>query len=192
MIPAVAQTLAKILAGGTSLISTEQIDFNHPGWRKDKGPGLNLYCYDLRANSQVQQSERQVESSNNLDKLQATTVNYSMTWLDVSFLVSAWDYTAIGEQHLLSEALMLLLHHHYLKEEFLVPELQGLGNLPITVSTVHHPTDTAALWSALRVPLRPALYVTVTIPFDLGSRPPNSELYLQGGVTDLDQLKARL
>ncbi len=189
MIPAVAQTLAKILAGGTSLISTEQIDFNHPGWRKNTEPGLNLYCYDLRANSQVQQSERQVKSSNNQDKPHVTTANCSTTWFDVSFLVCAWDHTALGEQRLLSEALMLLLRHHYLKEELLAPELRGYGNLQLIVSKVH-PIDTAALWSALGVPLRPALYVTMTIPFNLQSTPPNSELYLQGGVTDPDQLKA--
>ncbi|HAJ63747.1 MAG TPA: DUF4255 domain-containing protein [Cyanobacteria bacterium UBA8543] len=190
MIPAVAQTLAKILAGGTSLISTEQIDFNHPGWRKNTGPGLNLYCYDLRVNSQVQQSKQQVESSDNQSQPQLTTVNCSTTWFDVSFLVSAWDYTALGEQRLLSEALMLLLHHHDLKEELLALELRGYGNLPITVSTVH-PTETAALWSALGVPLRPAVYVTMTVPFDRKYIPPSSELYFQGGVIDSDPLKAR-
>ena len=189
MIPAVAQTLAKILAGGTSLISTEQIDFNHPGWRKNTGPGLNLYCYDLRKNSQVQQSKQQVESSDRQSQPQATTVNCSTTWFDVSFLVSAWDYTALGEQRLLSEALMLLLHHHYLKEEFLALELRGYGNLPLTVSTVH-PIETAALWSALGVPLRPALYVTMTIPFNSKHTPLNSELYLQEDVIDPDPLKA--
>ena len=182
MIPAVAQTLAKILAGGTSLIGTEQIDFNHPGWRKNNEPGLNLYCYDLRASSQVQSLEQQVESSKNHRQPQVTTVNDSTTWFDVSFLVSAWDHTALGEQRLLSEALMLLLQHGCLKEEWLAPELRGHGNLLLRVSTVH-PTDTVALWSALGVPLRPALYVTVTIPIKLQDTPPHSELYLAKGVT---------
>ena len=191
MIPAVAQTLAKILAGGTSLISTEQIDFNHPGWRKNARPGLNLYCYDLRANSQVQQSQRQVESSNTHQQPPATTANSSTRWFDVSFLVSAWDYTVLGEQRLLSEALVLLLQHHLLNEELLAPELRGYGNLLLTVSTGHL-TDTAALWSALGVPLRPALYIAVTIPFKLPGTPSYSDLCLQGGVTNPDSLKARL
>jgi hypothetical protein len=191
MIPAVAQTLAKILAGGTSLISTEQIDFNHPSWRKNAEPGLNLYCYDLRANSQVQQLKQQVESSYNPGQLQATLVNGATIWFDVSFLVSAWDYTALGEQRLLSETLMLLLQHRCLNEELLAPELRGHGDLYLTVSTAHSP-DTAALWSALGVPLRPAVYVTVTIPFTLPGTPANPELYLQGGVIESDPLKARL
>ena len=191
MIPAVAQTLAKILAGGTSLISTEQIDFNHPSWRKNAEPGLNLYCYDLRANSQVQQLERQVESSHHPGKPQATLVNSSTLWFDVSFLVSAWNHTALGEQRLLSEALVLLLQHRCLHEELLTPELRGHGDLSLTVSTAHSP-DTAALWSALGVPLRPALYVTVTIPLTLQCTPANPELYLQGGVLESDPLKATL
>lgn len=191
MIPAVAQTLAKILAGGTSLISTEQIDFNPPSWRKDAEPGLNLYCYDLRANGQVQQSEQQVESGENQGKPQMTIAITRTTWFDVSFLVSASAYTPLGEQHLLSEALMLLLHHRDLEEKLLAPELRGYGNLLLDVSTIH-PTDTATLWRALGVPLRPALYVTVTIPFDLKGTPPNSKLYFEADVVDPDSLKARL
>jgi len=183
MIPAVAQTLAKILAGGTSLISTEQIDFNHPGWRQNTGSGLNLYCYDLRASDRVQHSVRQGKSSNNQGNLHGTTGNDSAKWFDVSFLVSAWGDTALGEQHLLSEALMLLLPHHFITEELLAPVLRGYGSLPMTVRTIH-PIDTVALWSALGVPLRPALYVTVTTPFQLQATSVQAELSLQGGLTD--------
>lgn len=180
MIPAVAQTLAKILAGGTSLISTEQIDFNHPGWRQNTGSGLNLYCYDLRANNQVQQSVRQRQSKTNQGATHETTGDNSAKWFDVSFLVSAWGDTALGEQQLLSEALMLLLPHPLITEELLVPVLRGYGKLPMTVTTVDS-TDTVALWSALGVPLRPALFVTVTIPFHSLATSGQAELSLQGG-----------
>ena len=59
----VLQTLAEILAGGTSLTSTEQIDFSHPSNRKEEGAGptLNLYIYDIRESKQMQHSGRQVE-----------------------------------------------------------------------------------------------------------------------------------
>ena len=51
----VLQTLAEILAGGTSLTSTEQIDFSHPGNRREEGAGptLNLYIFDIRESKQV-------------------------------------------------------------------------------------------------------------------------------------------
>lgn len=63
MLISVLQTLAEILAGGTSLTSTEQIDFSRPGSRRDEGSGplLNLYFYDVRESKQVQHSGRQVE-----------------------------------------------------------------------------------------------------------------------------------
>ncbi|HEY9890437.1 MAG TPA: Pvc16 family protein [Candidatus Sericytochromatia bacterium] len=165
MIPAVAQTLARLLAGGTSLITTEQIDFNHPGWRQNTGSGLNLYCYDLRASDPVSPSVRS-GNTNNQGKRQGRSGNDRANWFDVSFLVSAWGDTALGEQHLLSEALMLLLPHPFITEDLLAPVLRGYGNLPMSVTTIH-PTDTAALWSALGVPLRAALCVTVTTPFHL-------------------------
>ncbi|BDI15737.1 hypothetical protein ANSO36C_15390 [Nostoc cf. commune SO-36] len=80
----VLQTLAEILAGGTSLTSTEQIDFSHPGNRREEGAGptLNLYIFDIRESKQVQHSGRQVERK--LTRaLQPATVNWAPAWFDV-------------------------------------------------------------------------------------------------------------
>ena len=171
MIPAVSQTLAEILAGGSSLIGTKQIDFNHPSVEQYQGLRLNLYCYDLRENKQMQHSCQQTEGTSN--------GNCSLLWFDVSFLVTAWDSTALSEQRLLSEALTLLLRHRFLPEELLAPALQGYGMLPIRVFASGL-IDTAVFWSALGVPLRPALYVTVTVPLDLQgeSSIPNKQMLL--------------
>jgi hypothetical protein len=165
----VVQTLAEILAGGTSLASTEQIDFSHPSHRREEGAGptLNLYVYDLRESKQIQHSGRQVERklNNGLPTPPSKAkVNWSPHWFDVSILLTAWDRTALGEHHLLSEALDVLLRHRPLKEDFLQPELQGYGNLSMTVAL--DPTiEVGSLWSALNVPLRAGLYLTVTVPF---------------------------
>ncbi len=166
MIPAAAQTLAEILSSGTSLVSTEQIDFDHPGRRQNLRPGLNLYCYDLRENDTIQYTSQLAQGMNLQAQPDSLLKNRHPRWFDVAFLVSAWDFTALGEQHLLSEALTLLLPHRLLREDLLVPALRGYGNLPMTVSA-DLAINTVALWSALGVPLRPALYVTVTIPFCL-------------------------
>lgn len=178
MIPAVAQTLAELLANGTSLISTEQINFDHPGKQQHTTPRLNLYCYDLRESIHIHYTDSLEHriSSNHSGK---PSGSYSLLWFDVSFLVSAWDRTALGEQRLLSEALRSLLCHRSLREECLAIELRGYGNLLMGISTVP-PIDTASLWSALGVPLRPALYVTVTIPFNLQGVAPRSTNCLQG------------
>lgn len=162
----VVQTLAEILAGGTSLISTEQIDFNHPSHRREEGAGptLSLYVYDLRESKQIQHSGRQVERKST-NGLQSATVNWSPSWFDVSILVTAWDRTALGEHHLLSEALNVLLRHRSLQEDFLPPELRGYGNLSMTVA-LDPPIEVGSLWSALNVPLRAGLFLTVTAPFE--------------------------
>ncbi len=164
MITALVQTLAEILAGGTSLTSTEQIDFASPGERQAAGdrPGLNVYFYDLRENAQVPHSGRQVERRY-VDDRPMAAVGWLPIWFDVSFLVTAWDRTVLGEHHLLSEALSLLLRHRSLREDLLAPALRGFGNLTMTVSSVR-PLDISTLWLALGVPLRPALMVTVTAP----------------------------
>lgn len=166
MLVSVLQTLAEILAGGTSLISTEQIDFSRPGSGRDEGTGplLNLYFYDVRESQQVQHSGRQVERSSADNRAQSAKVMWSPNWFDVSLLITAWDRTALGEYHLLGEAMSVLLRHRSLQENFLAPELRGYGNLSLSIATAP-PVEIGALWSALSLPLRPALYLTITVPF---------------------------
>ncbi|MCC5632289.1 Pvc16 family protein [Nostoc sphaeroides CHAB 2801] len=160
------QTLAGILAGGTSLTSTEQIDFSHPSNRKEEGAGatLNLYIYDIRESKQMQHSGRQIERRLTRT-LQPKNVHWSPSWFDISMLLTVWDRTALGEHHLMSEAITVLLRHRLLREEFLVSELRGYGNLNMTVS-LEPQIEAGSLWSALTIPLRPALYIMVSIPFE--------------------------
>lgn len=188
MISAVTQTLASLLADETSLTGTEQIDFDSPATRRSVRPRLNLYCYDLRQcdrtvnaawsvrshaafQHQVHQvsqlAQRQVSPISGPDPLSEQLSVSPLTdviWFDISFIVSAWDWTELGEQRLLSEALAPLLRHPLLREDRLVPALWGWGAISIQVGTVSF-GDVAALWRALGAPLRPALYVTVTAPF---------------------------
>jgi hypothetical protein len=167
MLISLLQTLAEILAGGTSLTSTEQIDFSRPGSRRDEvtGATLNLYFYDIRESKQMQHSGRQIERNVAQGRFQPATVTWPPSWFDVSLLLTTWDSTSLGEHRLLSEALTLLLRHRSLREEFLSSELRGYGNLSMSVSQ-EPPVEVGSLWSALSVPLRPALYLTVTIPFE--------------------------
>ncbi len=162
----VLQSLAQILAGGTSLASTEQIDFNHLGNRREESsiPTLNLYVYDIRESRQLQHSGRKVDRRNPRN-LQSANVGWNPNWFDVSMLLTAWDRTALGEHYLMSEALSLLLRHRSLEEQFLAPELRRYGNLSMSVA-LEPPIEVGSLWSALNVPLRPALYLTVTVPID--------------------------
>jgi len=167
----VLQSLAQILAGGTSLTSTEQIDFGHLGNRREEStvPTLNLYVYDIRESKQLQHSGRQVDRRATRN-LQNVSVNWSPNWFDVSILLTAWDRTALGEHYLMSEALSLLLRHRSIQEQFLAPELRRYGNLSMSVA-LEPPIEVGSLWSALNVPLRPALYLNVTVPFEAQQTP---------------------
>ncbi|MGD1910003.1 MAG: Pvc16 family protein [Rivularia sp. (in: cyanobacteria)] len=161
----VLQTLAEILAGGTSLISTEQIDFSHPSNRKEEaaGPAFNLYIYDVRQSEQIQYAGKKVERRLTRGS-QEVPVRWNPTWFDVSILLTAWDRTTLGECHMLTQAIGVLLRHRSLREEFLAPELRGYGSLHMTVS-FEPSIETGSLWSALTIPLRPAVYLMVTVPF---------------------------
>jgi hypothetical protein len=168
MLISVVQTLAHILAEETSINSTEYVDFGHPSHRREEGAGptLNLYVYDLRESKQMQHSGRQVERKVQSGiKPTTTNINWSPSWFDVSILLTAWDRTALGEHHLLSESLRVLLKHRPLKEDLLLPELKGYGNLSMTVA-LDPPIEVGSLWSALNVPLRAGLYLTVTVPLE--------------------------
>lgn len=166
MIPAVSQTLAEILANGIPVIGLEQIDFNPPTMQRSVGPRMSLYWYDIQENIQMYASKWQEKGKDSQNQWHTDTSHALPMWFDASFLVSAYDCTALGEQYLLSEALLLLLHHRALQEELLAPALRGHGNLSMIVSSCQS-IDKTNLWSSLRVPLRPALYVAVTIPFNL-------------------------
>ncbi|MFE4106163.1 Pvc16 family protein [Almyronema epifaneia] len=161
MIPAVAQTLAEVLTSRTSLISKEQIYFNHPQVNQDACPAVSLYCYH------IQPGGRESAAQSSLAEFEGGLYQ----WLDLLFLISVSDFTALGEQRLLSEILLLFLDCPYLPEEALTSQLRGRASMPIQVST-KSVLDAITLWKALGVPLRPAVHLTVTVP--LGQRSPIS------------------
>lgn len=172
MIPAVAQTLAEVLTSRTSLISKEQISFNPPQVNQDNRPVVSLYCYH------IQPGYGQPAIQSGLARLEDSADG----WLNLLFLISVSDFTALGEQRLLSEILLLFLNCPYLPEDALAPQLRGQPAIPVQVS-IKSALDAMTLWTALGVPLRPALHLQVTVP--LGSCPPLSKQVSQAiaGVT---------
>jgi hypothetical protein len=179
MIPAAAQTLAGILAQDSALIRAEIIDFNHPQVQQPDRPVLNLYCYHLEMRSL--ESEAGVRSHEGMVRAIASPpipsasipsasipdqvpISAQSPWFDLFFLISALDNTALGEQQLLSEALIQLLPYSCLPESQLVGSLQGHKSLPMRIAA-EGLWDPVKLWTALGVPLRPAIHVMVTVPF---------------------------
>ncbi len=65
MLNSILQTIAEIVAGGTMLGITKQIDFSHSAnlIDRERTPSLNLYLYDFRPNQRIANTGRQVERS---------------------------------------------------------------------------------------------------------------------------------
>lgn len=149
MIAAASQTLARLLAQGLAQISQEQISFVHPrAWQRET-PGLNLYCYH------VQEA--------NL----ATGSGYR--WFDLTFLVSVNDYTSLGEQTLLSNALVILSQYQRLPDAVLDHTLRGYGAVQMRVFA-QAPAESILFWTVLHAPFQLALHVTLTVPCHLPSQ----------------------
>ncbi|MEM9214559.1 MAG: Pvc16 family protein [Cyanobacteria bacterium P01_F01_bin.150] len=174
MIPAIAQTLANILVVGTSLTRLDQISLSVPDTVSELKTGLNLYFYDVRQSSIRRSSSYGRSPVSNSSATDAQTQSLVSTdrnppdlcsgllWFDVAFVVTAHNQTSLGMQELLSEALAALMKHSPIPEEFLEPTLQGDESLSLSLQS---PSDIAGFWSALRQPLRPAIFVIVTAPF---------------------------
>ena len=166
MLNSILQTLAEMLANGTIVDSSEQIDFRNPASleNRDRDRSLNLYLYDVRIDKKMPSNGRQVERY--FDESRVAKVSRTPSWFDLSIIITARDRTVLGEHQLLSETLLLLMRSQTLKEEFLTPDLRGHGNLSLSV-TDNPPIDIQSLWSSLSVPIRPAIYLTVTVPFNV-------------------------
>jgi hypothetical protein len=169
MISATTQTLAELLSRELSTIGTEQISFNHPILSHFGYPGLNVYCYHV----QTRYTEGSIPAINDVcnestDESTSSLLDSSpdsgvSQWFDLSFLISVSDYTALGEQYLLSEVFAIVSNYKFLPEEVLAPELQGRGLLPMRVFS-NEWSDIVMLWNVLCAPLRPALQVKITVP----------------------------
>lgn len=161
MIPAVSQTLAKILACQTSLGTVQQVSFERPQLQRSRPVGVNLYAYDVRRKAPPSASPVSAGPSDDeaMSWKHSSLVSESV---EVFFLVVASDWTRLGEQQLLAEAINYFTQHSEIPEDHLVPDLRGCGSINVEIA---HPADIAALWRALEVPLQPALYLKVTLPW---------------------------
>ena len=165
MIPAVTQTLADILVEGSSIIKKSHIDLSHPAKRQDIRPAISLYLYDLRESKMGNYQQSKCYSNSIKDKynINHTKVNSKVFWYNLAFAIIAWDWTNIGQQHLLSEALHILLKNQSIDEQKLPSELKGYGDLFLEINTLD--IDVVKFWKALKVAMQPALYLNVHIPF---------------------------
>ncbi|MFH7242458.1 MAG: Pvc16 family protein [Spirulina sp.] len=168
MISAIAQAVANLLASGPTLTGTEQIDFGYPGQVADSSkPCLHLYHYEIQsAQSPYPQPYVPSSAGASLNHDPALGVGSQPIWFNVVFALMACDHTALGEQALLSESLSLLLQSPHIPHRFLSPSLRRYPALPLRVTPITLVTQ-PAFWITLGIPLRPALQISVTAPFEI-------------------------
>lgn len=165
MISAATQTLANFIAqGGSSpLIKKEHISFEHPQIKPLVQPNLNLYCYDLQpSNRKPYRFNSHTEIIAYDSYTLAQPLSTLCQWFELTFLISACDHTALGEQRILSDVLQLLASYSCLPESCLATPFKGY-QMPIRVS-VATANDPIQLWQAFQAPLKCALHVTLTVP----------------------------
>lgn len=164
MISAIAQAVANLLASGPTLTGTEQIDFGYPGQITDTiKPCLHLYHYEIQS---AQSPYPQPYAVPIVERGTTWEGSGQPIWFNVVFALMACDHTALGEQTLLSESLSLLLQSPHLPRRFLSPTLCHYPALPLRVAPLTL-TAQPAFWTALGIPLRPALQISVTAPFEI-------------------------
>jgi hypothetical protein len=180
MISAIAQAVANLLASGPTLTGTEQIDFGYPGQiTHEMKPCLHLYHYEIQS---AQSPYPQPYRGSGLGTTRDVRVDQGDSqpiWFNIVFALMACDHTALGEQTLLSESLSLLLQSPHLPQRFLSPTLRHYPALPLHVAPITLTTQ-PDFWLTLGIPLRPALQISVTAPFNvpLGDRLGVNELPL--------------
>lgn len=159
--------LAKELAGAiTMLTNVQQISYSHPSKISEQsGCLLNIYAYDIRPSEQMGSvTNRQVERHFTGERQGTATVSYSPSWYDISIVITAISHNTIEKENcLFDEAFLYFLRHRKILEERLPPELQGYGNLRMSI-TQNPPIEIERLWSAFSAPLRPTIHLTVTVP----------------------------
>ncbi|MGG6296329.1 Pvc16 family protein [Leptolyngbya sp. AN02str] len=173
MIPAIAQAVANILVSGTSLTDTEQIDFGYPGLDSGCKPYLNLYLYE------IQETPKPYPPVPPYTQTHPTATAQPLHWFNAIFVLTARDHTTLGEHHLLSESLTMLLQHPCIPTAFLSPAFKHYGELPLSVAPMTLMAQ-STFWSVIGIPLQPALQIIVAIPFEVPTlqRPSLAETHL--------------
>lgn len=159
---------------GCPIYNLRQVTLETPGDAlrlRDGEANVNLYLYDVRENVELRDegSRRPHRPGVGGD----AGMRPAPTRVDLSYLITAHaGGDTRTEHHLLSDAYAVLLRSPVLPAAYLTPALQALGPCLVSLQVAFpgdlSRADLSALWQALDGPLRPALHLVVTFPFDTG------------------------
>ncbi len=157
---------------GCPIYDSRQITLDTPGDAmrlRDGEAYVNLYLYDVRENVALRDEGSRHPRRIGPDNLGGTRP--APTRVDLSYLITAHagGDTRL-EHHLLSDVYATLLRAPVLPPPYLTPTMQALGKCLVSLQVAFpgdlSRADLSSLWQALDGPLRPALHLVVTFPFD--------------------------
>jgi hypothetical protein len=126
-------------------------------------PTLDLFLFDIQENTELRETGMQTTRGNGRGMHRMPPRRF-----DLRYMVSAMTSVVADEHLLLWRALVTLMKHQTLPDEFLPPDVRALG-VPVTTK-VNKPDDAPRaldVWSALEAPPKPSLIYVVTVPVDL-------------------------
>ena len=126
-------------------------------------PAINLFLFDIQENTELRQGDFERSRNNGRGERRAPLRRFAL-----HYMVSALT-TAIEDEHeLIWRVLLTLVRHPQFPVEMLSEGLRSLEPAPITkVCQSDEGQRLSGIWTALGVPLHPALYYVVTVPVDM-------------------------
>lgn len=160
---------------GCPVYNRRQVTLETPGDAlrlRDGEANVNLYLYDVRENVALRDEGSRFPRRPGVGA--DAGVRPAPTRVDLSYLVTAHaGGDTRREHHLLSDVYAVLLRSPVVPPRYLTDGLRALGSCLVSLQVAFpgdlSRADLSALWQALDGPLRPALHLVVTFPFDTGT-----------------------
>jgi len=161
------QTLEKIIYDKGKLNRNEiDISFEQPNgeWSaRLSRPTLNCWCFDLRENKKLRNSNRRIQRNETTG-----TVTFPPRRFDVTYLVTAWTRKIEDEHRLLWRGLSALKRTPIIYRQDAEGDLRyGEHDIPLLVATESdHPINLVDLWSVLNNEMHLGFTVVATLELD--------------------------
>jgi hypothetical protein len=164
-------TLEKIIYSvGKINKSDVDISFEQPNrdWSaRINRPTLNLWAFDMRENSKLRNTTRNIEPSTNG---RSTNITMPPKRINISYWVTAWARKIEDEHQLLWRALAALKFTYKISPRDTVGNLrQSTIDIPLqTADMVENPINMSDLWGVLDNSMRLGFLLIATLELDLG------------------------
>ncbi len=167
MIDEVDEAIRAVLIEELPIVGDEvELSFKQPKreWSSRLSrPTLNIFLYDIRENNKMRTPVPTWLHQGAEDGGSFVVESVQPTWVNLHYLITAWATEPEDEHRMLMRAMIALLRHPYLDEQFLPGG--DLQDTPVTkTAEFDQMLEVEKLWSALDNEMRVGLNYKVSIP----------------------------